>query len=393
MLTSQRSLALLTVLLCFQTSLAVSQTLSKTQTSATEMTSPTAPARKPPSEQELVAPFWTLEPGWGSQLEVRNNQAKADMEVTPVLRTSDGTELALPIVKLHPDQVEKVDLSTAAASLNGRVGAYGSVLFHYKSISRGNVYAAVMVQRLGHPISMHFDAMPLDSHFGTGSHEGIWWLPQPTTDGFLIVSNFASQSVTAQETFTDGTNSKATELVLKPHQTYRIGIRDAAQHAGFTGSQGGVRVSLGANAGSVYVSEFLFDEAVGFSALMKVFERDPKADVGTVTLRAPLVGLSSPDPMLAYPPDVVLHPTLLLRNATLTTLDAMLQVAWKSPTATGSIPMKVPAIAPEETRLVDLTALQKQGLPVDATWANVSLSYLGRPGDLVPIAASYDATT
>jgi len=55
--------------------------------------------------------------------------------------------------------------------------------------------------------------------------------------------------------------------------------------------------------------------------------------------------------------------------------------------------MEVQAIGPEETRLVDLNILQKQGLPHDANWANVSINYTGRPGDLVPIAASYDSTT
>jgi hypothetical protein len=351
------------------------------------------PPRKPPSDQEIVAPFWTTGPGWNSQLEIRNNQAKSELEVTPVLQVFDGTELTLPSVKVGPDEVKQVDLSRIAASLGGHAEAYGSVVFRYKSVSRGNVYAAVLVQRLGHPISIHFDAMPVDSTFGAGSQEGIWWLPNPTTDGFLIISNFASRPVMVQETFTDGTHLAATQLALKPHQTSRISIREAVQHAAFTSTQGGIKVSMASDAGSVYVSEFLFDEDAGFSALMKVFERDPKSAVEAVTLRAPLVGLSAPDTMLGYPPDVVLRPTLFIRNSSPAKVDATLQVAWKSPTANGSIPMKVQAIGPEETRLVDLNILQKQGLPPDANWANVSLNYTGRPGDLVPVAASYDATT
>jgi hypothetical protein len=174
------------------------------------------PPLKPPSNQEIVAPYWTLEPGWNSTLEVRNNQAKSDLEVTPVLRIFDGTEVTLPSVTLHPDGVEKVDLSATAASLNSHVGAYGSVSFRYKSISRGNLYAAVLIRTLGYPISMHFDAIPVDSKFSAGSQEGIWWLPRPTTDGFIIISNFASHAVTVQEAFTDATHSAVTQLSLSP---------------------------------------------------------------------------------------------------------------------------------------------------------------------------------
>jgi hypothetical protein len=43
--------------------------------------------------------------------------------------------------------------------------------------------------------------------------------------------------------------------------------------------------------------------------------------------------------------------------------------------------------------VLDLSTLKKQGLPPDANWANVAITYLGRPGDLVPLAASYDDTT
>src|SRR6266436_1380899 len=49
--------------------------------------------RRTPTEHELVVPFWTLEPGWGTQLEVRNNLAHGVFEVTPVLRMSGGSEV------------------------------------------------------------------------------------------------------------------------------------------------------------------------------------------------------------------------------------------------------------------------------------------------------------
>ena len=50
-------------------------------------------------------------------------------------------------------------------------------------------------------------------------------------------------------------------------------------------------------------------------------------------------------------------------------------------------------LAPGEVKIVNLTpALAESHVPADANWATVVLAYLGTPGDLVPIAVSYDAT-
>lgn len=49
-----------------------------------------------------------------------------------------------------------------------------------------------VVQRVGHPISFHFDAYPVTPSFASGSHESVWWLAQPTSDGYLIVSNLSA---------------------------------------------------------------------------------------------------------------------------------------------------------------------------------------------------------
>ena len=68
-------------------------------------------------------------------------------------------------------------------------------------------------------------------------------------------------------------------------------------------------------------------------------------------------------------------------------------VNWRSSKSVGRFPLRLAPLAPEETRVLDLTLLQKDRLPVDANWAKVEITYTGRPGDIVAIANSYDATT
>ncbi|MBZ5570119.1 MAG: hypothetical protein LAN64_20050 [Acidobacteriia bacterium] len=81
------------------------------------------PPPRPAVPQELVIPFWSLEPGWDTYLEVRNNLASSSLDITPVLRTPDGTEFPLSPVKLGSDRARKIDLQAAAPSLNGRGGS------------------------------------------------------------------------------------------------------------------------------------------------------------------------------------------------------------------------------------------------------------------------------
>ena len=286
----------------------------------------------------------------------------------------------------------KVDLQTLAGDWSGRSDAYGSLLLRYKSLSSANLYAAVLVQRAGHPISFHFDAYPLDATFSAGSRESVWWLPRPSSDGFLIVSNFSPRPVDARPVFTNGASRYPLALRLGPYQTQRISIRESVRAAGFKDTQGGVKVELNADAGSVYVAQVLFDEDAEFSAIMKVFGRNQNSGSETHTLRAPLVALAVPDPMLGYPGGTVLHPAIFMRNASGAPMSAQMVVNWKSATAKGSVPVRLDMLAAEETRVVDLSRSQELVYPPDANWANVEVTYSGKVGDLIPVAASYDAS-
>jgi hypothetical protein len=82
---------------------------------------------------------------------------------------------------------------------------------------------------------------------------------------------------------------------------------------------------------------------------MKVYERDRKAPLESITLRAPLVGLAIPDPMLGYPEGTVLIPRVFIRNAGEDTVPVEVVLSWKSPTSPGRIPIKLTAFAPQET--------------------------------------------
>jgi hypothetical protein len=55
------------------------------------------PVRKP---QESFAPYWTSEPGWDTELQLKNNLASGPLTVTPVLRVASGEEIPLDPVTI-----------------------------------------------------------------------------------------------------------------------------------------------------------------------------------------------------------------------------------------------------------------------------------------------------
>ncbi|MBV9761423.1 MAG: hypothetical protein JO340_12730 [Acidobacteriaceae bacterium] len=139
--------------------------------------------------------------------------------------------------------------------------------------------------------------------------------------------------------------------------------------------------------GNLITSHIVFDETTGMSATMKAFERDPTEKPKAHTMRAPMMALANPDPVLQFPAGTKLVPHVFLRNSTAVPLRVGASLLWRSPSQSGSLGLPEMTLAPGATRLVSLAAA---GVPADAYWATVVLEYKGRRGDLVPVAASFD---
>lgn len=348
----------------------------------------------PKSPRVWYATYWTVESGWHSQLELRNNLAKDELTVQPVLRTFEGTEIALPAVTIPPDEIRTIDigaaLSAAAPNVLNGPNAYGSVVLKYTAHSGLALYAAVMVHREGLPIAFHFDAERINPAYAEGSWEGIWWLPNDTANSYVVLSNSSAEPlpVTVQVSDPSGkTNQQA--IGLGPRQTRKVAVRELVSRGQLTGSYGGIQISMLAKAGDLHAAQISYDETNGFSALMKLFDRDPRARSEHVVLRAPMVALSNPDPVLNFPSATSLSSRVFVRNALQKELAAQMVLNWRSPSGTGTVTAPPLLLKPGETRQIDLGRL---GLPAEANWAGVSLEYDGKSGDLVAVSASYDET-
>src|ERR1700685_1329721 len=68
------------------------------------------PSAKP---QEVFAPFWTSDPGWETELQLKNNLPSQSLTVTPVLRLASCEEIALDPVTLATNVSTPLEINQA----------------------------------------------------------------------------------------------------------------------------------------------------------------------------------------------------------------------------------------------------------------------------------------
>jgi hypothetical protein len=384
-------------------SLAPQLAQAQSQSSPPTSKAPPPPPPPPAEDQQQFLSYWTTETGWQTELQLRNNQARGILTITPVLRAADGTETPLFPVVVQPQEVKTVDVATAiGSSAPLLIGAYGSVVLRYRSSTFSGLYAVAMIHGVGHSVAFHIDGTGELEEYQAGSREGIWWLPNSSSSDYLVLVNKDQNALPLALSLFDSNGKAFTQnLTLAPAATSRLSVRQLIIASGLTGAYGGIRVSAASHAESLNTLHVLFDDSVGFSAILKMFDHDPNpklperdfAHTGIWTLRAPMLALSNPDPALLFPSGTKLQPQIFIRNTTGKPLDAALRFNWRANTTTGKAAGPQLHLLPYETRLINLAALQDGTiLPKEANWTSVTLTTSGLPDELMAVAASYDQT-
>jgi hypothetical protein len=210
------------------------------------------PVRKP---QEVFAPYWTSEPGWDTELQLKNNLAAGPLTVTPVLRLASGEEIPLDPVTIDSNVsasvwVNEQLLKHSASALN-QPGSFGSVVLRFTSFNAGNLYAAVVVSLHGGPIGFHVNTGPAaDSKVQpgatlAGSREGIWWQPRAAQNDLLVLSNSSEKPLAGTLWLSDAAGKRWSQRVsLGARQTIRLNLHDLTAAAGLSGQYGGIKFEL-----------------------------------------------------------------------------------------------------------------------------------------------------
>ena len=237
-------------------------------------------------EQHIA--YWTTEPGWHTELQLRNNLQANQLTVTPVVRVADGTETTLSQITINSGDVVSVDVARALQKIAPElVGSYGSMVLRYSAPVHRALYPLVVLHVDGQPIMFHLDANFHSSIPGRASREGIWWLPRGSVNDLLVLSNSGAEPLNPRLTLYDASGRAWSEVIsLGPWQTQRLSVRPLLQQAGLNGSYGGIKIDGVDTAGYLESAYLLFDEQGGFSAMMKMFSHDPTTTLFSRSLAA-----------------------------------------------------------------------------------------------------------
>jgi hypothetical protein len=255
---------------------------------------------------------------------------------------------------------------------------------------------------VGHPIAFHIDASTESSTFDGHTREGTWWLPDNTTKDILVLTNQGSNPLDLTLSIFDAKGKMVQQQIhLRPRETGLYSVRQIVSLGGLTGTYGGISVQAREHAGSLDTLHAIYDENAGFSALMKMFDRDPAAQIksrdfahtGVWTQRAPMLALTVPDPALKFPVGTELQPQLFIRNAANRSVTAHIRFIWRNAETSGKTVGPTLVLASNQTMRVDISALQSNGvLPLAAHWSSIILTSDGPPDELFAVSASYDST-
>jgi hypothetical protein len=361
-----------------------------------------------PKSQESFAPYWTSEPGWTTELQLKNNLPSTPLTVTPVLRLASGNEILLDPATIPPNSSVSVsvneELLAHASDLLSQPGSYGSVVFRYTSPSAGNLYADVLLSIHGEPISFPMvaraeSAIPVSPG---SSLEGIWWQPRADLNDVLILGNHGDSKITGTLSLYDASGKRWNQqLVLGSHRTQRMAASDLLKRAGLSGSYGGISFITEASVASIDAAHFMYDEVSKFSSSQELMRRDPSATLREYagpeakhwTMYAPMLALQHPDPTIGIPAGTELQPMLIIRNTTAKKLTADLALTWRGDSGKGQVKLPLMQLAPFATQQYQIAAMQSLlRIPDNAHWGLVTLTTDAEPHDLVATAASIDAS-
>jgi hypothetical protein len=230
-------------------------------------------AGKPvPEPHAIFAPYWTSEPGWDTELQLRNNLSSEPLTVTPILRLAAGQEVPLSPVTISPQASVSVWVNQAllehSANLQSQPGSFGSLVFRFVSPNAMNLHASAVVTMQGQPITFPVPAFPAEQPAAgphgewLGSIEGIWQRPNSGLTDVLIISNSSGRKITGTFSIFDASGEKQwnESLTLDPHQTQRMAMSDLLQKSGLDGAYGGFKFEVATGAHALHGLHFVYSD-------------------------------------------------------------------------------------------------------------------------------------
>ncbi|MDE3135231.1 MAG: hypothetical protein KGL59_01540 [Acidobacteriota bacterium] len=286
-------------------------------------------------------------------------------------------------------------LASAPPAVAQHVSEYGSASLLYFWRTPGVAVASIQVMSSGQ--SLVFDYPFLPSQTGkaaTQTVEGLWWMHDPGTQGFVAATNNTAtpRNVTVTASDNSGSPSMSQDLSLASHATHLLSLESLLPgHSRGPDAAGGVQVQFKGQPSDISLAGGLMNPANGFSATMRfVIPGGHAGTPGPMRLASAGVLMGKQPSFMGFPATTRFLPYVVLRNTGAVSLPVLATVYKASGPAEG-VALHVPALAAFESRRISMRPLlDSAGLAGFDGAITLAFSWQGRWGDLVAAVGSVD---
>lgn len=346
-------------------------------------------------EQILWGPYWTVQPGFTSTLEMKNNRAEETLPVQVSLYFANGEEYYLDPMQLGPRQTVVIDLNhiieSLPASVAARAGREGTLEVVHNGANFQALMGSVSVTNPEQGIAWVFRLYPSAPDFPVVPVRGLFWFPDENTDGFIAVQNASEEYIDVSPLFhIAGESHSAPSFRLAPGQGSKLELRKELRRLGLEQvTAGGIEFTYEGPSDALKLHGVLFNNQ-GFSTEIDFHLQNTGEEERVLTMRTPRFGIGRADPALGLPTTTTFEPTLALHNFAKSELAVTLSVGYR--TEEGAQELQIPLVlSAGDTEVLSLHPYLEGVVPEEARWASLEISYTARENALAAELVSVSA--
>jgi len=346
-------------------------------------------------QSQVGAPYWSVEDGFVSTIQVKNYRVDKKVTVTVVLFPLHGDEIMLDPVTLNPSETRVLNVNDALAGYEKHF-TVGAAEIRFSQDPEGIFGANLSVLNAARSLIYDFQFRPPEM---SSRLEGIFWFLDKGTDGFVAVQNTSDDNVEVVPTlYAREQQHKLQPIALRPHEMSLITLRRELHNLALDDiSEGGIKLEA-SKANAVIAGGGAANPEIGFSAPLRL--EDPEMQAMRAkrlgqTLHALNVAIGADDPMMGMglPKSSRMNPIMNLRNVSEDAINVTPVFRYHDGEATKSFALKPVQLRSQQSQRIDLLPYWKPGqIPARVSSGSMEISYSGKPGSLVASVTSVDQT-
>ena len=286
-------------------------------------------------DQVLWSTYWTVQPGFTSTLEMKNNRVDQQLTAWVSLYFTNGEENYLEPIQLGPRQTVVVNLNQVYESLpapvRARVGKEGAVEVSFRAPSASSLMGGVSIVNPERGIAWNFRLYGRAAALPLAPLVGAFWFYDSQSDGFVAMQNVSEETIhVTPRLYVNGAVHTLAPFRLWSDQVYKLELGKELRNLGLTGVRaGGIELAYEGPSEALVAHGALFNGR-GFSSEITFLRRASGTGEHSFSVRTPRVAIGSADPRLGLPAPTSFEPLLALANFGDNSLPVQLTVGFQA---------------------------------------------------------------